>query len=87
MRWKGQSITAEGNGDGGMRVGGLKTREGNDVIPADAPIRDECPGWCHDCKHLGDECDLIVFKADIKAGYLVIYDCNGYDEVESDAAH
>lgn len=62
----------------------MKTREGNEVWPANAPIRQTIRGnsesICADCVHCSDMCRGMQ-KHISKLTYTKVYRCSGFEKV------
>lgn len=63
----------------------MKTREGNDVWPADAPIRETIRGnstsICADCAHCADYCRDMQ-KGVTRHSYTQVDWCSGFERIQ-----
>lgn len=64
----------------------MKTREGNEVYPASAPIRAAIRGngksLCASCVHVADVCHGIE-KRISKSAIKQVYSCEGYEDIKT----
>lgn len=61
----------------------MKSREGNEIPPIDAPIRSVFTdkGLCFKCVHVLDECQDLRREWKMIESYCAVKKCNGFDEV------
>ena len=63
-----------------------RTREGNDIWPIDATIRNAMPATtsCRTCRHAADLCTGLAFRYETDcAGKRVLTECSGYEHVQA----
>jgi hypothetical protein len=63
-----------------------RTREGNDIWPIGATIRNAMPATtcCRTCRHAADLCTGLAFRYEIdRAGKRVLTECSGFEHVQA----